>query len=302
MSLTRIDLLNFFTKTNLVRLSEKCGNTARKSWMKDKIISTFDDFSVHEIVSQCTDTQLKEFLDHHDQTVDNSQSTKEQVLQLFDATPTTPLSSSTHGYLPVLPMHCGHMNTEGAQFCSTCGKALLQDTEVYLKYWACKWWQEYVEGAFENFEDIYGDVYELMSDAGFGYGAHDLQSLEWIRFEKGQFVEFDDEGGVFTFVAHKIASNQESYGSTQSEGYNYETLRWYQDGFYGPSPKDLQALMYRTVERDTLFVPSVKLSINQQLLTTVNAQWRTLSKEEFTKRLCEAIVYVEGSVRFRQIP
>ena len=57
------------------------------------------------------------------------------------------------------------MNVEGAQFCSTCGKALPQDTEVYLKYWAHKWWQEYVEGAFENFEDNYGDVYELMSDA-----------------------------------------------------------------------------------------------------------------------------------------
>lgn len=296
MSLTKVNLLNFFTKTKLLILAKKCGHTARKSWTKNKIISTFDDCTVNEIASQCTETQLKAFLEHHDQAIDSSQTTNSQVLQLLDASETAPQTSSVGDYLPTLPTHCGHMNAEGAQFCSTCGKALPQDDEVYLKYWAHKWWNEYVEDAFEGFEDNYGDVYELMSDAGFGYVAHDLQSLEWIRFEEGQFVEFDDEGGVYVFVAHKIDSNQKMYDSTQSEGYNYEVLRWYQGSFYGPSPEDLQTLMCRTVERETHFAPIVKFSINQQLLATINAQWRTLSNEEFTKQLCEAIVYVEGSV------
>ena len=29
---------------------------------------------------------------------------------------------------------------------------------------------------------------------------------------------------VFTFVAHKVDSNQKSYDSIQSDGYNYEVL------------------------------------------------------------------------------
>jgi|GEM_PF-5948128 len=297
MSLTKGNLLNFFTKTKLLILAKKCGHTARKSWTKNKIISTFDDCTVNEIASQCTETQLKAFLEHHDQAIDGSQTTNSQVLQLLDASETAPQTSSAGDYLPTLPTHCGHMNAEGAQFCSTCGKALPQDSEVYMKYWAHKWWKECVEEEIELYRSDYENIHELLSEStSFGYSAHDLQSLEWIRFEEGQFVEFDDEGGVFVFVAHKVNSNQKMYNSTQEDGYNYEVLRWYQGSFYGPSPKDLQTLMCRRVERETHFAPIVKLSINQPLLASINAQWRTLSKEEFTRRLCEAIVYVEGSV------
>lgn len=297
MSLTRIDLLNFFTKTNLVKLSEKCGNTARKSWKKDKIISTFDECSLDDIASQCTEQQLTDFLEHHDKTIDSSQTIKSQVLQVLGATEPTPQSPSEDIYLPTLPKHCGHMNAEGSQFCSTCGKALPQDDEVYLKYWASKWWKAFVEKEIEVYRSSYEDIHELLSETThFGYAADDLQSLEWIQFEEGQFVEFDDEGGVYVFVAHKIDSHQEYYDSTESEGYNYEVLRWYHGGFYGPSPKDLQTLMCRTVERETHFAPTVKFSINQALLATVNAQWNALTKEEFTKQLCEAVAYVEGSV------
>ena len=293
MSLKKVDFLNFFTKPILLKLSKKLGNTTRKSWKKDKIISTFDECLLDDIASQCTEQQLIEFLERHNKTIDNSKTIKSQVLQVFGAMETTPQSPSEDEYLPTLPKHCGHMNAEGAKFCSTCGKALPQDDGVYLRYWASKWWKAFVEKEIEVCRSSYEDIHELLSDTThFGY---DLQPLEWIRFEEGQFVEFDDEGGVYVFVAHKIESNLRYYDSTQEEGYNYEVLRWY-DGFYGPSPKDLQTLMYRMVERDTHFAPTVKFSVNQQLLATINAQWRTLSKEEFTKQLCKAVVYVEGSV------
>ena len=295
MSLNKVDFLNFFTKTVLLNFASTLGVTARKSWKKDKIISAFDDCTVNDIAAHCTEQQLQQFLEHHDQTIDGSRTIQGQVLQVLGATEATPQSSSGNDYLPTLPTHCGHMNPEGAQFCSTCGKALPQDDEVYLKYWAHKWWKDYVEGAFEDFEDYYGDVYELMSDAGFGYAANDLKTLEWITFQEGQFVEFDDEGGVYVFVAHKIGSNQRDYDSTQSEGYDYALLK---DGFgsIGPCPEELQALMCRTIERDTHFAPYIKLSINQELLAAVNAEWRTLSKEEFTKKLCSAVVYEKGYV------
>jgi len=254
--MNRSSILNFFTKTKLLLLLKKLDyKDARKSWSKDKLIGCFDGFSLEQIICQCSKEQCQDILDFFDSP--SSGSKEECVVQILGLIGKKVKRYTREDFLPKLPKHCGHYNTIGAKFCSTCGKAIPQRTFEYYKNWFYQW-------LWWRVEDAYYDEMVILDDLCLTFGS--TRELEYFEATAGQFVEYDDEGGVYTFVAYEYSSNLESKRSTDDD-YVYKTLCYFRECDYsGPSPVDLQELLYLTIPRDEQFTPSFTCNVDLALL------------------------------------
>ena len=254
--MNRSDILNFFTKTKLLQLLENLNHkNARKSWSKDKLIGCFEGFSVEEIIRQCSEKQCQDILEFFDSP--SSCSKEECVAQILGLIGKKVKKYTREDFFPKLPKHCGHYNTTDAKFCSTCGKAIPGRTFEYYKNWFYQW-------LWGCAQDAYYDKMVMLDELCLTFGP--ARELEYFEATAGQFVEYDDEGGVYTFVAYEYASNLESKRSTDEE-YVYNSLRYFGECDYsGPSPVELQALLYLTIPRDEQFTPYFTCTVDSELL------------------------------------
>ena len=254
--MNRSDILNFFTKTKLLQLLEKLSyKDARKSWSKDRLIACFDETPIKEILLQCTHKQCQDILSFFDS---SAQGTKEKCIQqILGLIKESGRKYTREDFLPALPAHCGHNNNTAAQFCTTCGKKIPKVTLEHFKNWFYQWLLGRIEDAYYDGMVLSEELYVVFAP---------IEELEYFEATAGQFVEYDDEGGVYTFVAYEYTTNLDSKRSTDEE-YHYNTLPYFDDCDYsGPDPVKLQKMLHLIIPRDEQFTPSFTCDVNSELL------------------------------------